>query len=65
MEEKERIEAMNLSGGKWHYTKDYVNFLISRNRSDEAEPYLNSALETCESEKDRDEILALKEKVNV
>ena len=63
MEEKERIEAMNLSGGKWHYTKDYVNFLISRNRADEAEDYLDSALETCETEKDRNEILSLKEKV--
>lgn len=64
MEEKERIEAMNLSGGKWRYTKDYIDFLISRNRSDETEHYLDSALETCESEKDRDEILAIKEKLN-
>ena len=45
-------------------TKDYIDFLISRNRSDETEHYLDSALETCESEKDRDEILAIKEKLN-
>ena len=65
MEEKERIEAMNESGGKWKYTKDYVNFLISRNRADEADRYLDSSLETCESEKDRNEILTIKEKIHI